>query len=89
MMAARVLSAMSTALIVVLSLTIAAKIVTPNHRAKALGLIYMGISSSLVMGVPVGILISDLFGWRVIFLGTPSLLLLERPSLTLVHMSES
>ncbi|KMK77973.1 MFS transporter [Alkalihalobacillus pseudalcaliphilus] len=69
MMAARVLSAMSTALIVVLSLTIAAKIVTPNHRAKALGLIYMGISSSLVMGVPVGILISDLFGWRVIFLG--------------------
>ncbi|RIW38353.1 MFS transporter [Bacillus salacetis] len=69
MMAARVLTAMSTALIVVLSLTIAAKIVTPAHRAKALGLIYMGISSSLVMGVPLGILISNIFGWRVIFLG--------------------
>ncbi len=69
MMIARVLSAMSTALIVVLSLTIAAKIVAPEHRAKALGLIYMGISSSLVMGVPLGILISDNFGWRVIFLG--------------------
>jgi MFS transporter, DHA1 family, purine base/nucleoside efflux pump len=69
MMAARVLTAMSTALIVVLSLTIAAKIVTPAHRAKALGLIYMGISSSLVMGVPLGILISNSFGWRVIFLG--------------------
>ncbi|MBP2242094.1 DHA1 family purine base/nucleoside efflux pump-like MFS transporter [Cytobacillus eiseniae] len=69
MMIARVLSAMSTALIVVLSLTIAAKIVLPAHRAKALGLIYMGISSSLVMGVPLGILISDHFGWRVIFLG--------------------
>ncbi|MBP2079390.1 MFS transporter [Oceanobacillus polygoni] len=68
-MIARVLSAMSTALIVVLSLTIAAKIVAPAHRAKALGLIYMGISSSLVMGVPLGILISDNFGWRVIFLG--------------------
>ncbi|MFC4402410.1 MFS transporter [Gracilibacillus xinjiangensis] len=69
MMIARVLTAMSTALIVVLSLTIAAKIVSPAHRAKALGLIYMGISSSLVMGVPLGILISENFGWRIIFLG--------------------
>ncbi len=69
MMIARVLTAMSTALIVVLSLTIAAKIVAPTHRAKALGLIYMGISSSLVMGVPLGILIANSFGWRVIFLG--------------------
>ncbi|WP_058309031.1 MFS transporter [Gracilibacillus massiliensis] len=69
MMIARVLTAMSTALIVVLSLTIAAKIVSPQHRAKALGLIYMGISSSLVLGVPLGILVSDAFGWRVIFLG--------------------
>ncbi|MED3574928.1 MFS transporter [Cytobacillus praedii] len=69
MMIARVLTATSTALIVVLSLTIAAKIVTPSHRAKALGLIYMGISSSLVLGVPLGILISNTFGWRIIFLG--------------------
>ncbi|MET3696646.1 MFS transporter [Bacillus oleivorans] len=69
MMIARVLTAASTALIVVLSLTIAAKIVAPAHRAKALGLIYMGISSSLVLGVPVGVLISDTFGWRVLFLG--------------------
>ncbi|WP_419393957.1 MFS transporter [Cytobacillus praedii] len=69
MLIARVLTATSTALIVVLSLTIAAKIVTPAHRAKALGLIYMGISSSLVLGVPLGILISNTFGWRIIFLG--------------------
>lgn len=69
MMVARVITAMSTALIVVLSLTIASKVVSPAHRAKALGLVYMGISSSLVMGVPLGILISDQFGWRVIFLG--------------------
>ncbi|KQL51532.1 MFS transporter [Heyndrickxia shackletonii] len=68
MMISRILTAMSTALIVVLSLTIAAKIVKPSHRAKALGLIYMGISSSLVLGVPLGILISNTFGWRVIFL---------------------
>lgn len=69
MMIARVITAASTALIVVLSLTIAAKIVSPSYRAKALGLVYMGVSSSLVLGVPVGILISDAFGWRVLFLG--------------------
>lgn len=68
MMIARILTAMSTALVVVLSLTIAAKIVNPAYRAKALGLIYMGISSSLVLGVPLGILISNTFGWRIIFL---------------------
>ncbi|MEB8693026.1 MFS transporter [Bacillus cereus] len=68
MMIARILTAMSTALVVVLSLTIAAKIVNPVYRAKALGLIYMGISSSLVLGVPLGILISNTFGWRIIFL---------------------
>ncbi|WNS75738.1 MFS transporter [Bacillus sp. DTU_2020_1000418_1_SI_GHA_SEK_038] len=69
MMISRVLTAMSTALVVVLSLTIAAKVVKPSHQAKALGLIYMGISSSLVLGVPLGILISNTFGWRIIFLG--------------------
>ncbi|MDY0395523.1 MFS transporter [Virgibacillus halophilus] len=69
MMILRIITAMSTALIVVLSLTIAAKVVAPAHQAKALGLIYMGISSSLVLGVPVGILISNIFGWRIIFLG--------------------
>lgn len=73
MMIARVLTAASTALIVVLSLTIAAKIVEPPYRAKAIGLIFMGISSSLVLGVPLGILISDAFGWRVIFLGIAAL----------------
>ncbi|HZH62768.1 MAG TPA: MFS transporter [Metabacillus sp.] len=83
MMIARILTSMSTALIVILSLTIAAKIVAPTHRAKALGLIYMGISSSLVMGVPLGILISDTFGWRVIFLG---IAILSIGSITLISI---
>ena len=73
MVIARIVTAASTALIVVLSLTIAAKIVEPAYRAKAIGLIFMGVSSSLVLGVPLGILISDAFGWRVIFLGIAAL----------------
>lgn len=68
LMLSRILKAMGAALIVVLSLTIAARIVTKEYRARALGVIYMGISGSLVLGVPVGVLISDVFGWRAPFL---------------------
>ncbi|MCV4231600.1 MFS transporter [Virgibacillus sp. LDC1] len=83
LMAARILTAMSTALIIVLSLTITAKVVEPAHRAKALGVIYMGISSSLVLGVPLGILISEAFGWRVLFLGIG---ILSIGSMILIYM---
>lgn len=69
MMFARIISAMSAALLIVLSLTITAKIVEPRFRAKALGYIYMGISSSLVLGVPIGIVMTNAFGWRTVFLG--------------------
>jgi len=69
MMAARVLTAASAALVIVLSLTITARISKPVYRAKALGYIYMGISSSLVLGVPIGIIVTDAFGWRSVFLG--------------------
>lgn len=67
--AARVLTAASAALVIVLALTITARIVQTSKRARALGYIYMGISSSLVLGVPIGIVITDAFGWRTIFLG--------------------
>lgn len=69
MMAARILTAASAALVIVLSLTITARISKPHVRAKALGYIYMGISSSLVLGVPIGIVITNAFGWRKVFLG--------------------
>ncbi len=68
-MIARIITAMSAALVIVLSLTIAPRIVEPAHRGKAIGLIYMGISSSLVLGVPIGILLTNAFGWRSVFLG--------------------
>lgn len=66
---ARIITAMSAALIIVLSLTITSRIAKPKNRAKSLGLIYMGISSALVLGVPIGIVITNAFGWRAVFLG--------------------
>src|SRR5699024_7471156 len=67
-MVARVITAMSAALVIVLSLTITSKIVLPSYRAKALGIIYMGVSSALVLGVPFGIVLTNLFSWRTVFL---------------------
>lgn len=72
-MIARIITSMSAALVTVLSLTIAARIVQPAYRARAIGIITVGISSSIVLGVPVGILISEIVGWRVIFLGIAAL----------------
>src|SRR5690625_1260158 len=68
-MIARVITAMSASLVIVLSLTLAAKSVQPAYQGKAIGVISMGISSSLVLGVPLGILVTNWFGWRTVFLG--------------------
>lgn len=69
LMASRVFSAMSASLIIVLSITIAVRIVPEAYRARALGLVFMGVSSALVLGVPLGVLVGNAYGWRVLFLG--------------------
>lgn len=82
-MISRVITAMSAALITVLSLTITTRIVRREERVKALGFIYMGISSALVLGIPIGILITKFFNWRTVFLGIALLSLL---AITLIQM---
>lgn len=67
-MAARALSAAGGAVIVVLSITMAAQLVPASHKGRAIGIIYMGISGSLVLGVPIGLVIGNNFGWRAPFL---------------------
>lgn len=69
MMLARIITASSASLVIVLSITITPRIVIPAYRARALGVIFMGVSSSLVLGVPLGIVITNYFGWRMVFLG--------------------
>lgn len=75
-MIARVITAMSASLVIVLSLNLAAKSVQPSEQGKAIGIISMGISSSLVLGVPMGIIVTNLFGWRTVFLGIAFLTIL-------------
>ncbi|RNB90462.1 MFS transporter [Brevibacillus fluminis] len=64
---ARIVAASSGSLLVILSITIAAGIVQPAYRGRAIGVIFMGISGSLVLGVPLGMMLGNLYGWRAPF----------------------
>lgn len=46
---------------------LAVELAPPAQRGRAIGLIFMGISGSLVLGVPAGVLVDDWLGWRWIF----------------------
>ncbi|MEC0181124.1 MFS transporter [Paenibacillus peoriae] len=63
----RIVTAASGSLIVTLSLTIAVKVVSKAYQARVLGVISMGVSSSIVLGIPAGVLIGNALGWRVLF----------------------
>ncbi|MFC3884568.1 MFS transporter [Bacillus songklensis] len=67
LMLSRVVSAASASLLIVLSVTIASSIVKPEYKGRAIGVIYMGISGSLVLGVPIGMMLGNLYGWRAPF----------------------
>lgn len=64
---ARIILAASCSIVIVVSITTAANIVSNDRRGRAIGIIFMGISSSLVFGVPLGTLIGENFGWRMTF----------------------
>lgn len=64
---ARIILAASCSIVVVVSVTIAAKTVAVELRGRAIGIIFMGLSASLVIGVPLGTIIGEHWGWRMTF----------------------
>lgn len=64
----RIISAASGALLTVLCLTLAAYISKPEYRGRAIGLVVMGISGSIVLGLPLGVSLGHAFGWRSPFI---------------------
>ncbi|SFE73480.1 MFS transporter [Alteribacillus iranensis] len=65
---ARILSAASGSLLLVLCVTMASRIVTEPYRGRAIGIVFMGVSGSLVFGIPFGVFLGNAFGWRTPFL---------------------
>lgn len=64
----RIVSASSGALLVVLCLTLASHISKPAYRGRAIGLVVMGISGSVVLGLPIGVSLGHAFGWQSPFI---------------------
>lgn len=64
----RIISAASGALLVVLCLTLASHISKSEYRGRAIGLVIMGISGSVVLGLPIGVSLGHAFGWRSPFI---------------------
>ncbi|MGN7938729.1 MFS transporter [Virgibacillus sp. 6R] len=66
---ARVVMALGAGMVVVTALTIAAKIAPEGKQGSAIATVVMGFTASLIIGVPLGRIISSLLGWKVIFAG--------------------
>src|SRR5699024_8201483 len=49
-------------------LVIAPSLVEPKYRGRAIGLVAMGVSASIVLGLPLGLSIGYALGWRYPFL---------------------
>src|SRR5699024_9464529 len=64
----RIICAASGALLVVLCLTLASHISAPAYRGRAIGFVVMGISASIVLGLPIGVSLGHAFGWRSPFM---------------------
>lgn len=74
---ARIIMALGAGIVVVTSLTIAAKIAQKGKQGSAIATVMTGLTTSLVIGVPLGRVISDVFGWKYIFCGIALLGILE------------
>lgn len=64
---ARMIMACASAVVCVLATTLITKLVPASLRGRAIGLIFMGISGSLVLGVPIGMMLGQWSGWRSVF----------------------
>ncbi|MBP2079939.1 MFS transporter [Oceanobacillus polygoni] len=64
----RIISAASASLLIVLCVTMASTIVEPQYRGRAIGIVNMGVSGSLVLGIPFGLMLGNAFGWRAPFI---------------------
>ncbi len=64
----RIITASSGSLLIALCLTMVPNIVTEQYRARAIGIVFMGVSASLVLGIPIGLMLGNAFGWRAPFI---------------------
>ncbi|OCA90328.1 MFS transporter [Bacillus sp. FJAT-27225] len=63
----RIILALSGALLIILCLVMAPSLAGEQYKGRAIGIVSMGVSASLVLGVPIGLIMGNSFGWRAPF----------------------
>src|SRR5690625_7408130 len=79
LMVSRIVTAASGALLTVLSIVMASRVVERHYVGRAVGIVIMGISGSIVLGLPIGLVIGHQFGWRApfVFIAILTILLMQ------------
>ena len=72
-LASRLLLALSAASFMLAATGYAAALGGPERRGRALSMVTNGLTLAIIAGVPLGVLVSEGFGWRAIFLGVAAL----------------
>lgn len=80
----RIIMALGAGMVVVTALNIAAKIAPVGKQGSSIATVVMGFTASLIIGVPLGRMITDGFGWKAVFGGIALLGLLSILIITLV-----
>ncbi len=81
LMGARVLLAFAAGLYVPNANALAGSLVEPKHRGAALAIVNGGTTIAVALGVPLGAIIGDRFGWRLTFAGVGILALIATAGL--------
>jgi MFS transporter, DHA1 family, putative efflux transporter len=68
LLASRLILGVSSGVLLVAAFSGAAKMVPPDKIGSAIGIIVLGFSSAMILGVPIGIALTNLLSWRMIFL---------------------
>lgn len=66
----RIVLAIGTGVFNVTCLTVASKLVAPERQAGAIATLTTGFSAALIIGLPIGRVVTAAFGWKAIFWGT-------------------
>jgi MFS transporter, DHA1 family, inner membrane transport protein len=67
LMSARVITGLSHAALFGLGSVIAAELVAPDKRASAIAVMFTGLTLAYLLGLPLGTLLGQAFGWRFTF----------------------
>ena len=67
LLAARLLAAVGSALASPLALSLINDVIPAERRGRAQGIVFAGFSVAMTVGLPVGALVAEHFGWRAVF----------------------